>query len=308
MRKIIAVILWAWIPFLGYPLWGQSPGVGEGKTSQKIERKGNPTTKDPNAEERGTQKVPFFVEIKEHPKSVAEATEDKRKSDEKDRNDSWTLRFTGLTALLTFALVLVGAGAVCAAIRTLRGIDDQGRRMKEQAELMARQADLMQAQFDQWVDLENWKVNKEPDKLAVWVDLVNHTGYPITLEEGYLMITENGGERYIRVRLGERSFLSPNQPYPIELDLGTIMHPEELMSLPSASFKIKGIFSHSHRITKKEVSQPFEGLLWCGPLEVDHKWHITYTPFVHMNPAPPNDGTPESGKKANLDTAEQQAN
>jgi len=179
--------------------------------------------------------------------------------------------------------------------KMLKSVGAQTGLMEKQVIAMQNQANLMQAQFDQWIDLENWTINRKMDSLVIGVDLVNHTAYPITLDEGVLIISENEGMRSMRNDFGETS-LSPNQPNHIRFDFGTIIHPDELMSLPSASFKVKGMFSHRHRITNEVVRRPLEGQLQCGPWQVDRKWHIAYTPLVHPNPEP---GETEGEQKAN---------
>ncbi|MGA2740841.1 MAG: hypothetical protein ABSG65_25815, partial [Bryobacteraceae bacterium] len=115
-------------------------------------------------------------------------------------------------------------------------------------------------------------------------DLINHTAYPVTINEGELAISENGGPRFTSCLLGIKTFLSPHQPYPIEFNLGWAIPPEQPPSWPSTTFKVKGVFSHRHRITQEEIRQPLEGMLQCERWKSDHKWHATYTAFLHMNP------------------------
>jgi hypothetical protein len=81
------------------------------------------------------------------------------------------------------SLAVIGFFGVRAAIRTLRAIKEQAREMKEQADLMERQTKVMEAQFDQWVQLINWRIEKTyPQELRLTVDLLNPTGFPITLD------------------------------------------------------------------------------------------------------------------------------
>lgn len=230
-----------------------------------------PATSQPQTDQRGTKDSPFVVDTEGHKDTPAETAAKQREKDKEDHIANRTLRSAEITAGATVVLMFAGIGGVIAAVRTLRAIK--------------RQADLMQAQFDQWVELENWRTKKpELDKFIVWVDLVNHTAYPITLDDGYLTISDNAGTPSRTYYLGKKTFLSPNQPHPIDFNLGKGMLPEQLASLSSASFKVKGTFSHRHRITKKEIKQPLEGMLQCERWKSDHKWHATYTAFIHMNP------------------------
>ena len=156
--------------------------------------------------------------------------------------------------------------------------------MKAQAELMKRQADLTQAQFDQWVDLENWRIDKRGQLIAS-VDLVNHTAYPVTLDEGYITVADAAGTPRRTYLIGEKTFLSPNQPHAITIDVSSGMTPQQVDTLwGPLSFSVTGMFSHRHRITKETITQTLDGMLECGHWKVDHKWHASYTPFVHMNP------------------------
>jgi len=222
------------------------------------------------ADQRGTQDSPLVVDTEGHKDNPAETAAKQREKEQRDRIDARTLRSLEITAGATVVLVFVGIGGIIAAVSTLRAIK--------------KQADLMQAQFDQWVDVENWRVNKGSDKFIVWVDLINHTAYPITLVEGQLTIGENGGVRRTTYILGQKTFLSPNQPHPMDFDLGWGMLPEQVASFSSASFRVKGTFSHRHRITKKNIRQPLDGLLQCEHWKSDGKWRAAFTPFIHMNP------------------------
>lgn len=318
--KIVAVLLWAWIPFLWQPLRGQTPGVGV-HPGHNQEQTAKPYGSNANPDQRGTPTSPFIVETHPRADNPEEAEEHKAENDIKEYRDRWTFNLTVFNAIIAIAvaiftglLVCVGWRGVRAAVRTLDAIERQAHLMQEQlidtreanataksyaqanivaleaqrlamaaqVDLMKRQADLAQAQFDQWVDLENWHVDKRPDRFIIRVDLINHTAFPVTLDEGELTIGENGGPRGTTCLLGVKTFLSPNQPQPIDFNIGSWVLPDQLASLPA--FKVKGAFSHRHRITKEEIKQPLEGLLQCEPWASDHKWHAVYTPLIHMNP------------------------
>ncbi len=167
-------------------------------------------------------------------------------------------------------LLLVGVGiyGIRIAIRTLRSIE--------------KQANLMQAQFDQWVVLTKWRTWNQPrnNVLRITVDLINPTDFPITLSEGYLKFSK-GGVPYAKYILGEKTFLSPKLPKPIELDI-TLTDAEQ--AAYSVRFMVEGVFSHFHRISRKPITQRVEGSLDCSPWKSDMKWHATFTDFLHMNP------------------------
>jgi hypothetical protein len=268
MWKIIAVVLWAGIPFCWQPLWGQAPSVGVQKGKEP--KSHSDSKKDATEKtERGTAEVPFVVDTEGHKQTPEDAEKTEATRDHAAYVEGRTLLFAGISAYAATALVFIGLGGVIAAIWTLRQIK--------------RQADLTQAQFDQWVELENWRTKKPTDRFTVQVDLVNNTAFPVTISDGYLTVTSDAWKTSETHYFG-KLFLTPNKPHLIDIWVGSGVLPEVLRASESASFSVKGMFSHRHRITKQEVIQPLEGNLRCGPWKLDRKWHADYTATVHMNP------------------------
>jgi hypothetical protein len=63
----------------------------------------------PNAvDERGTEQAPFFVKVAPTEKSEEEREAERLKEDEHRENELWLTNYTGLLALFTLALVVVG--------------------------------------------------------------------------------------------------------------------------------------------------------------------------------------------------------
>ncbi|MGA8029333.1 MAG: hypothetical protein WB992_19500 [Bryobacteraceae bacterium] len=139
LRFTVAVILLAGIPLCWYPLRGQPPGIG--KHSGRNQKK-QPTLSAPQPEQdqRGTPDSPFVVDIKQRPDAQAKTAEDKRKDDAKEYRDRWAFRLTVIGAVISGLVLLIGAGGVIAAVRTLRAINRQADLIEKQAIIMERQA------------------------------------------------------------------------------------------------------------------------------------------------------------------------
>lgn len=137
MRKIVAVALWAWIPFCWQPLWGQTPSVGVQKSKEpKAHADGKKDTTKKT--EHGTAEVPFVVDTQGHKQTPAEAKEAKASGDHAAYIEGRTLLYACIAALATVALVFIGLGGVIAAIWTLRAIENQGKQADRHLVLIER--------------------------------------------------------------------------------------------------------------------------------------------------------------------------
>lgn len=130
MRKLLVLIVLAWIPLCGQPLLVQTPGVGV-QSSQKQEQQRNLTTRNPAGEQLGTKEFPLVVDTEGHKKTPSEAAEDKRKDDTKEYRDRWTFRLTVIGTVIGGILMLIGGGGVIAAVLTLRRMDRQLTEMQQ---------------------------------------------------------------------------------------------------------------------------------------------------------------------------------
>jgi hypothetical protein len=150
MRRIVAVILWAWIPLCWQPLWGQAPGVRV-QPGHEEQQKTPLATDHSNDDQRGTKNSPLVVDTTGHQNSPAETA--KAKADEERTNyiNTWTLRFTGASAVFTGILMFAGIGGVLLAIRTLNGIEAQGGLMERQTKVLEGQAAALINSDRAWV-------------------------------------------------------------------------------------------------------------------------------------------------------------
>lgn len=155
MWKILAVVLWAGIPFCGQPLRGQAPGVGvDPSHNQKQQPK--LATGQPKEEQRGTKESPFIIETHDRPDSPKEAAKHKTENDTKEYRDRWTFRLAVAYTIFTGLLVSIGAGGVYAALRTLKAIEAQVAITKVQASLISPRL------HDEGIRVSNLETDKQP--------------------------------------------------------------------------------------------------------------------------------------------------
>jgi hypothetical protein len=136
MRKALAIFaLWAWVPFCWQPSWAQAPSVGINHPKKKPDGASRSAkTTDP----RGKKENPLVVDAPGHqltPEERKEGEEQaaaKAKAEEQYHRDidRWTLIWSGITAVATAVLVLVGIGGMILALMTLMGIERQGQLME----------------------------------------------------------------------------------------------------------------------------------------------------------------------------------
>jgi hypothetical protein len=172
-------------------------------------------------------------------------------------------------AVTAIATVLIGVFTVALVCVSRR----QWQTLKRQADIFERQATLSQAQFDQWVDLTDWRCSGQPqnNKLQILVDLVNPSEFPMTLN-GTLTIGE-GEQRF------DELFLSPHSPKTMEFHVG-VANAEWSVSLP-----VRARLIHQHKISKEPNTQELRGELVCQKWKIDGKWHATFRQLVDMDPA-----------------------
>jgi hypothetical protein len=191
---------------------------------------------------------PVILGISNKPASLIETIQACRES------QGYLCRLFSAANLPALLLVFIGIGGIWAAIRTLNVIE--------------RQANLMEAQFDQWVDLTQWRIGNQPrnDSLRVLVNLVNPTQFPITLN-GEVTV---GNKK----RLFDNESLFPKRPKTIEFIVEVCASEQ---AAGSASFPVTASLTHLHRISHKPVTRAWLGRLDCVKWsKVDRKWHATY--------------------------------
>lgn len=273
MCKVLTIALWAWIPFCWQPLWGQTPNRQKDVT-QNPKQKANLAPTQPQI---GTDTSPVVVETHPRAESKEEAAKAKADKEHTANVETWTLIFTAAATLFTGLLVLVGWRGVCAANRTLLAIEDQGKQMKAQVE-------LMEIPFEQWVNLTNWGSKRPTDnRFRVSVDVVNPTGLPMILNDNSSLTFSRlvDGTKLSSQHLVGRVLLSPNVPLTMNME---VQITDAELERGSLSFSVTGVFSHSHKITKREVVWNPVGILNCSPWQIDKQWHTVFTQLTRMNP------------------------
>jgi hypothetical protein len=151
----------------GGPAWGQSK-------NQKDKGREPSATKrtDPQPDQRGTKDAPFFVYIEQSPHPQANAAP----TGKGDADSNWYDKLSAWSALyaaiFTGALVLIGGGGVCAALKTLKAIK--------------RQADLQERSIRPWIGTDfiaDGTITGVGDQLQVRAAVsLKNTGPSVALE------------------------------------------------------------------------------------------------------------------------------
>jgi hypothetical protein len=194
MRNILLALFLTGIPLAWYLAWGQTPRIGENAAKKKPD---NSAGTNSAAQPRGTKENPLVVDALGHQQTPVERKEAEKQAAEAEAEkqyhygiDRWTLKWNGIASIATAVLVLIGIGGVCAAIRTLRAIEDQGKHMERQGALMERQLQLQEAAMTQWVLFSNWKdtvISRQgplapaTKELGIEFEIANPSNYPLTL-------------------------------------------------------------------------------------------------------------------------------
>lgn len=170
------------------------------------------------------------------------------------------------------------------SIPTLIVLGWQAKETRRAAEAARDSIRLQEAQFDQAVNLTNWRTNEpKENRLEIRVDLVNPTAFHMTLNDSYIRFRRfvDQDRKCTEYGTGNNVFLPPNLPFTVNIGIALGATEQGAQSL---SFSVTARFSHRHRVTKREIVQELEGRLDCAKWQVDKKWHAVFTPLVHMNP------------------------
>ena len=273
MTRAIRFASWCaavWI--LSGPSWGQSAH----RTSQVKQPSANKTTGS-ESEQRGTKEAPFFVHIEKNPKEGGDSIPAKQDDSQHNFYEGLSAWSALGTALLTGFLVAVGAGGICAALKTLKAIE--------------RQANLMQAQHDQWPTVGSWKIQEMGlNRVGISVEILNPSYYPVTITGGSFQIEKDQGGRSTQ-RIRQKLTVPPNGSFSffIHYDTGVVKEGLTVSFIQPAEITI----SHQHRITKGQIGQRIWGRLNFGNWEPGKKWGIYSTPYAEMDEQE-EDGGPES--------------
>ena len=250
MRKVVAVITWAWIPFLWNPLWGQTPGVGLKERGRQEDVTAN-SGRQPATDLRGTKDVPLVIDTEGHKDTPSEAENKQREKDVKDSIDSRTVLSAEIAAGATVVLMVAGIGGVSAALRTLNAI--------------LRQVDLQDRIMQQWVDYGNWRTEyviiDGQQVLRISLDIVNPTSFPVILPSSEIRFEMDGVEQTCKA--APNCGLLPNKPQRITVTFSMGKNcVAEFFCGSGVVIHINGTLDHVGSIGKL-CNQKFKGLVWC---------------------------------------------
>jgi hypothetical protein len=251
--KVLAVVLWAGIPFCGHPLRGQTPSIGEEPGhEQKQQRKISGKQADAD---QPIANPPIIVNAFGHEDSQLEAAEAEQEKHWKTKVDIWTISLAAIVTLFTGLLVRVGRSGVNAANRTLLAIE--------------KQVALQEVAMTQWIEVKNWRCEPTalPDdvslinQMTVSFDVENPTTFPLVIPCGNINFTLGSGTT--RCFTGDGARLNPRQPQIKEImfrmteDQSTQYREGEVM------VNVEGQLNFIDVIGKKQP-HPVHGILWCS--------------------------------------------
>jgi hypothetical protein len=286
-RIVVCLLLFVAVP----PVPGQTP-------DQSTDKSGNPK-RDGGRQKQAARQIPTPLVLNPNaiPDTQRSRTEQKRSDNpvsistikpldiRADVPKDWMDK---LNWVFTAILLLIGAAGVCAAIRTLRAIEQQAGLMERQAKVMESQTALMRVPYHQWVELSDWKVNPIPqsdpiEKLRIRANLVNPTGFPITILDGKIIFGDPFGHPDLTSQIPwdikPGSFLPPNTPHVIDVTVD--LDQEAATQFTNGTFHIgvRAKFYHVGPLGEElKISQPLLGELVCGRSGAE------FRPIVHMNP------------------------
>ncbi len=233
------------------------PAVGQTK-----KQTGPPTepakAKNTNSQppQRGTEDAPFIVQITNSPHTQAGATQ--QKAPQKDFYDKFGIWCGAAIALFTFALVVVGAWGVSAAVRTLKAIE--------------RQVAVQEVAMTQWIDVKSWRCEPTalPDgesfikQMAVYFDVENPTSFPLVIPGGNINLTLGNGT--VRCFTGDGARLNPRQPQIKDVPLRMTDEQSRQYMEGEVMVNVEGQLNFVDVLGRKQP-HPVHGILWCSTRE-----------------------------------------
>lgn len=240
-----------------------------------------------DADERGSKERPLVIDAVGHQDTEEERAEANTKQQRASEVERWTLYFAQLSAWATFALVIVGAGGIIAAIWTLKVIKKQGDHMARQVTLMERQTNIIQQQTDlqtraidlqerqmvQWVKYNKWHswfVLNEGHKTNAWpaahlhikLEIENTTAFPLTLPDSRISLTF-GEFNKRRIEFRVDTILLPNTPQTVDFHGWPLSAEQvELFYVYGIPIQVEGDLSYIG-VLGKLTPQVFCGQLNC---------------------------------------------
>jgi hypothetical protein len=170
----------------------------------------------------------------------------------------------GISLILTGALVLIGAGGIYAAYRTIESIDRQTDATRIAAIATQRSVELQEVLNRQWLVVENW-LARAPGfttgiaeiTMIIGFEIINPTPMPLTLTG--LQIKLNGGEDSKVLN----HVLAPDRKYSITQSI--VLNRHDCVQYNESRFVVI-VDGTIHYIDayKKPQEHPFSCMLKCG--------------------------------------------
>ena len=225
------------------------------------------TGKQASNDKHDTKESPLSVDQISSTHGDKQTAEDKGKKDEELSTDKSIIKLTGLLVVAGFLQVVV----ICLQSWILwRQTGILGR----QSNLLERQTKVQEATMAQWVDMDNWSnENTAADTLAISFQLVNPTGYSLTMTHAELEFSPmEPNQRTIFVY--RRTPLPPNRPLAVTVPIVLNQQRMETFRKRGIGLGIKGTIVFISAL-QLEIVQEFTGVVTCSRTETKFEPSIT---------------------------------
>jgi hypothetical protein len=212
--------------------------------------------------QRGTEGSPLIVQVKPQPTTDVEAAAIKKKESDDESAKRWGI-FT------------VAIGIVVAIIQSVI--------FWRQLKVFDRQTKIQEAMMAQWIELGGWKWTENTPRqgMDISFDLINPTGFSLTLKDGEITF-EVGDNPPLIIFVYRRIPLAPNKPLTIKSFVAFNELRTNAFRTGNVGMGVEGNITFINAL-KEEITQHFSGVLSHSGSET------TYESAIKLSP--PKDGT-----------------
>jgi hypothetical protein len=140
MKTFVLAVLCFLMVGLSYAQ-SQEPSPGRGAKGKPIQQNATASEKPTSQDQRGTEQMPLVIKSIPPEKTPDQAKEDRNERDTKSTTERWLTIYTGLLALFTFCLIVVGSVQIFLFVWQLRLIRDSLTDTKHAADAANKSAD-----------------------------------------------------------------------------------------------------------------------------------------------------------------------
>ena len=167
-----------------------------------------------------------------------------------------------ITAIYAFISALM----LLAIKRQAEWMKTQTEHMGEQVGLIKRQMGIQEAEMQQWIEVGNWKAERESTArgkgLRITVEIANPTSFPLMISQGQIRVASRRGGTNTWIT-GDY-YLIPKSPLIVtfHFQITDIEHDQEFQN-GRMDFNVEGSLSYVDTL-KNRNTQPVGGVLTCN--------------------------------------------